>query len=189
MEIYRAVPKGNEGRKLAANAGRRLPSVVSYVADNLWEFTRPTHLPSRRQALYASSTPELALASAAADAPDGYVACRLKFDTLPAMYQLPVTDARYHKDITNLQKAINKKLRDWNNRTLADKIALAPLFVPGITKEELQAAMDQNELLRAVVEDAAAQVTFWNADQATVAPTGELFFELLDGNTGTLHPV
>ena len=189
MEIYRAVPKGDEEKKLVSKPGRRLPSNVSYLADNLWEFTRPAHLPSRRHALYASATPALALANAAADAPEGYVACRLKFDQLPAMYQLPVTDARYHKDIPRLQKAVNKKLREWNDQGLTDKLALAPLFVPGITKAELQRAMDQNELLRSVVQAAAAEVTFWNADQATVDSTGELFFELVDGNTGALDPI
>lgn len=189
MDIYRAIPKENVDKPVERNDGRRLPSHVSYLADNLWELTRPAHLPSRRNALYASRTPELALASGVDRTPLGLVACRMVFAHPPSIYQLPVKDAKEHEDIGVLQKAVNRKLRDWNNEGIVSKLALAPLFLPGISKKELQAAMRENALLREVVEDAITRVTFWSADQATVASTGELFFELVDGNTATLHPV
>lgn len=191
MLLYRAVPKNSfvEGEAIGRNTGRRLPGNVSYLADNLWEFTRPGNKPSRRSAVYASPTPELALSNAAAYAPDGYVACRIVFAREPAIYQLPVKDAREHTDIGKLQKSVNRTLGDWSDATIEEKIHLAALFLPGISKEELQGAMERSALLRSVMERAAAEVTFWSADPAAVDPTGELFFELVDGNTYTLHAV
>jgi hypothetical protein len=191
MTIYRAVARGkfSEGEEVGRTEGRRMPTNVPYLVDNLWEFTRPEKMPSRRHALYASMTPALALESAMAPAPEGYVACRMAFRTPPTMYQLPVSDAKHHADIRVLVRCVSKRLRDWAGAPVADKLALAPLFLPGITTAELAAAMTGSALLREVVDEASKLVTFWDADQATVAPGGELFFELVDGNTFTLHPV
>ena len=41
----------------------RLPVNVPYVVDNLWEHLRPGSMPSRRHSVYASPTPQQALAS------------------------------------------------------------------------------------------------------------------------------
>lgn len=191
MTIYRAVAKGKyqPGESIGRTDGRRLPGNVPYLVDNLWEFCRPEHLPSRRHSLYASATPELALKNASAHAPEGYTAYRMEFARPPAMYQLPVPDARDHDDIKVLQPCVSRLLRKSGSATVTEKLAMAPLFLPGITKQELAAAMVENAALREVVEEASKLVTFWNTDQATVAPDGELFFELVDGNTYTLEPI
>lgn len=191
MTIYRAVAKGKfkQGDIIGRTDGRRLPGNVPYLVDNLWEFCRPEHLPSRRHSLYASATPALALQNASAHAPEGYIAYRMEFATPPAMYQLPVPDARDHADIKVLQPCVSRLLRKSGSATVAEKLAIAPLFLPGITKEELASAMVEHAVLREVVEEACKLVTFWTTDQATVAPDGELFFELVDGNTYTLEPI
>lgn len=191
MIIYRAVARGRfrDGEVIGRIEGRRLPGNVPYFVDNLWEFTRPDDMPSRRHALYGSATPELALQNATAYAPDGYVAHRMEFKTPPAVYQLPVSDARKHEDISALQKFLNGRLGSWSGAALGEKLAMAPLFLPGIARDELKSSMAENALLREVVEEAAKRITFWTADQANVAADGELFFELTDNNTYTLHAV
>ena len=74
MELFRAIPSS---QLVAAEKGFRrqstirVPSNVPYVVDNLWESLRPKNMPSRRHAIYASPTPELALQNASAQLADG----------------------------------------------------------------------------------------------------------------------
>jgi hypothetical protein len=193
MPLYRAVRRStlNAGQENLRNPGRRLPGNVSYLVDNLWEFTRPAGKPSRRHAVYASPTPQLALENASAGAlgQDQYAACELRFRYQPAMIQLTVSDARYHPDIRNIQSLVNQELREWASGSLQDKLALAPLFLPGVTREELGSAMAGHPQLHELVRKAAAEVTIWTPDAAEVTPDGELFFEIADDNSYTLYPV
>lgn len=190
MPIYRAVPKQDhvEGQTKQRHAGRRLPANIPYLVDNLWELARPDGLPSRRHAVYASPTPELALqnACAAGLARDNYLVCRLEFDAAPPMIQLSVADARLHGDVANLQREVNRLLGRRADDSLADKLALAPLFLPGIGKQELRAAMDADPALDALARAAAAQVTLWS-DRA--AADGEFFFEIAPENTYRLFRI
>ncbi|QOL48539.1 hypothetical protein [Massilia litorea] len=193
MSIYRAIPRATfeAGKELRRNPGRRLPSVIPYLVDNLWEYARPDGQPSRRHAVYASPTPQLALQNAAAGAlrQDDYLACRLTFHYQPAMIQLSTSDARHHPDVRQLQHLVNSRLREWAAGGLGDKLALAPLFMPGVTRGELAAAMAAEPALAKVVEEAAAAVTLWSPAPGAVSPDGELFFEIADDNFYVLHPV
>lgn len=190
MILYRAIPKGDfqPTAKIQRVSGRRLPGNIPYLVDNLWEFSRPSALPSRRHAVYASPTPELALENASVFnvAPGGYVACRLEFHVEPPMVQLAVPDARQHPDVGHLQKLVNKRLSQWAAYDLADKQSLSALFLPGVTKEELQVAMTSSQLLADLVTEAAAAVRLW---QSAPAPDGELFFEIAEDNYYTLHAI
>lgn len=188
MILYRAIPTADfqPGIKIQRVSGRRLRGNIPYLVDNLWEFSRPEALPSRRHAVYASPTPELALANASVFnvAPGGYVACRLEFHIEPPMVQLAVPDARQHPDVGHLQKLVNKRLSQWAASDLATKQSSSALFLPGVTKEELQAAMTANEFLAELVTEAAATVRLW---QSVPAPDGELFFEIAADNYYVLH--
>ncbi len=190
MEIFRAVPRKSfdVDRIHRRYDGRRLPGNVAYFVDNLWELTRPTALPSRRHAVYASPTPELALAAASADvlAQSDYLACRVIFNQVPRrVFQLSVLDARYHRDVRQLQKLVNERLK--NAPGLENKLALGPLFLPGVTKEELTLAMQSNATLRAFVDDLSDAVTIWS-DAPSLAE-GEIMFELDEDIYYTLQPV
>lgn len=179
------------GVPIGRREGRRLPSNVPFVVDTIWEFTRPPSMPSRRNSVYASPTPQLALAGASQGGagPDDYQACRLELVGSPRLLQLAVDDARRHPDVEAVQKAILRVLRrdGWSTTTLAHKLALAPLFVPGVTRAELEGAMTRDALLAELVHAAAAAVTIW-----TPAPPndiGEIFFELDEGQAYILHPL
>lgn len=192
MQFFRAVPSAQyqPGETLRRHASRRLPSNIPYMVDNLWEFTRPPERPSRRHAVYASPTPELALTYAVAGGAQrsGYVACAIRFERDPVFMQLPVEDAKLHSDILLLQQFVNRKLGAWSALPLTHKLALAPLFIPGVTRAELLEAMAAGDLLAEVVHEAAQRVSFW-WPQAAVAETGELFFEIDEDNTYTLELV
>jgi hypothetical protein len=193
MKIYRAVPRSSlvPGQAIGRNPGRRLPGNVPYLVDNIWEFARPLDMPSRRHAVYGSPTPELALDNASADglARHEYVACLLEFRYVPAMIQLDVTDARIHPDIGKLQKLVNRRLGDWSAAAVDDKLALAPLFLPGVTRTELLSAMVDAPQLRDLVHEAAACATLWSPNANAIDANGELFFEIAEDNAYTLGPV
>jgi hypothetical protein len=192
MKFFRAVPVSQytPGEVLRRHPGRRLPSNIPYVVDNLWEFTRPAQRPSRRHAVYASPSPELALSYAIAGgaARHGYIACEMQFQKTPACMQLSVEDAKLHPDVLVLQQFLNRKLGSWSALALERKLALAPLFLPGVTRAELLDAMAACVTLAEIVWEAGALVTFW-WPQETVRETGELFFEIEEDNAYTLEPV
>lgn len=191
MTIFRAVPRAgfDPARVHTPHPGTRLPANVPYLVDNLWEFTRPDNMPSRRKSVYASPTAALALdgATGVGQAQDHFVACRVECRYPPKSFQLSVADARYHRDVKALQKAVHAKLGGLGPASLEAKLALAPLFVPGMTRDDMQAAMAGNAALHDPVVELAALVTVWQDTPDTGA--GELFFEIGADNAYTLHPV
>lgn len=191
MQLYRAVPRSSfdPQRQHKRHPGARLPANVPYFVDNLWEFTRPDDKPSRRNAVYASPTAALALDGAAGVGrpQDGFIACRVECLTPPKTFQLSVADARYHPDLTSLRHAVHAQLAGPAPLAFETRLALAPLFLPGVTRDELMAAMEKDAILRDFVESLASIVTFWG-DTPNIA-SGELFFEIEEDNAYTLHPV
>lgn len=192
--LYRAERRDRvkTGVPILRRPGRRLPSNVPFVVDNIWEFTRPDDMPSRRQCVCASPAPALALegASQGEAEREAYRVCRLELVGSPRLQQIDVRDARYHVDIGEVQQAILAKLRagTWSEAALEHKLALAPLFLPGVTRDELRQAMARDALLDATVRAAAERVTLWKR-LAAPHPEGEIFFELDEGQTFILHPL
>lgn len=66
VSMFRAVPRDrwDPTQRHVRQVTRRTPGNVPYLVDNLWEYLRSENFPSRRHAVYASPTPELALANA-----------------------------------------------------------------------------------------------------------------------------
>lgn len=195
MNIFRAVPRAafKPNEVFAWRDDSRLPGNLPYLVDNLWEYTRPAHLPSRRKSVFASPSAALALEGASAGrlGPDQYLALEVHFHMPPTkLLQLSVKDARYHRDVGELQKLVHKLLNEperWSRRALDRKLALAPLFVPGTTAAELSLACEHNAELRAVVDAATALVTMWSDTPDPAA--GEISFELDQANFYTLRPI
>jgi hypothetical protein len=125
--------------------GARLPSNVPYLIDNLWEFARPLNRPSRRNAVYASPTPELALmnASAALDAVMRIWLAVSSFYSIRLCFSFPETDARKHPDLQNLQRVITQRLQRLGMLGMDTMMPLAALFLPGVTKAESRPAWTQ----------------------------------------------
>lgn len=188
MKMYRAVPKdGFKAETLyTALPSRRTPSNVPYLVDNIWEWLRPSHAPSRRHAVYASPTPELALANASAAGidPSLYIACELVFDGEGVkLAHLNVVDARQHKDISRLLRHVSSRHgADFSNLALAEKLAFAPLYLPAVSREELSAYFASSAAATKLSEELALMSTFWDDTSSTPEDhNGELFFELPPG--------
>lgn len=190
MDIFRAVPRESfvEGRVFEWLESTRLPGNVPYLVDNVWEYARSVHLPSRRHAVYASPSPELALAGAASPAvpAENFIACRVVLANSPMLFQLSVQDARFHRDVGTLQKSVNKYLQDRANAAVQVN-SLAPLFLPGTTRAQLQQAMQDVEALAILTGLLASAVTMWQDEPDTA--TGEIIFTIAPGNSYRLVPV
>lgn len=189
--MYRAVPKESYvGRDVPIFYGMktsRLPSNVPYFIDNLIEYLRPGLMPSRRRAIYASPTPELALqnASAGAVSRDDYVVCEVIVDPQHVkIAQLAVSDARHHSDIRLMTRYINSiQMSD------AERAEIALIFTPGATVAMLD-SLGRSKVAKDILDFARSSMTFWSDASVTPEDTeGELFFELNEGASYILNPV
>ncbi|MHA6476275.1 hypothetical protein ACX1DW_02110 [Stutzerimonas sp. KH-1] len=190
MGLFRAIPSS---QLAAAEKGfrrrstMRIPNNVPYVIDNLWESLRPKNMPSRRYAIYASSTPELALQNASAPLPedDEYVACKVVVDAQNIrVAQLQVTDARYHSDIRLISTWISQHGKELAELSPDNKQKIAPLFMPGLHRREMAELWNAHSLVAELCRYVRQHSSFWPSASASASGTsqfsdGELFFELL----------
>lgn len=195
MQFFRAIPtfEVDTTKRSVRYETRRMPSNIPYFVDNLWEWLRPEGSPSRRHAVYASPTPALALKNASAGylPKEDYTVLQLVFASPPLVHQLQEEDARDHTDIVAFQKVLSKCLgRSFASLPLLEKMDLSPLFIPGVSVEELTEAASRSEKLTTIMDAAKRVSTFWErAGQVDANSQGELFFELVDGNSYSLHPL
>lgn len=194
VELFRAVPRHRLPAALAWTGrqnGKRIPGNFPYVVDNVWEFLRPDTMPSRRHAIYASPTPELALENAIADdRQDGYVACHVRIRGDYKIAQLQVNDARHHHDVKAITRLLQKHSSELTECSFESKQQIAPLFLPGITGVELQACLLQSPVLTRLFEQITSASVFWgSASNAIASYSGELFFELNEKAEYRLDPV
>jgi len=196
VELFRAIPES----KLAESSAEyrrqstlRIPSNVPYIVDNLWEWLRPDTMPSRRHAVYASGTPELALEHASAPLAKGdcYVACRVVVGADEIrVAQLQVSDARNHEDIRMISRWLSRHSREFTEISLAERQGLALLFSPGLRQNELEDLRQQSLLIQKLCAHVQEQSTLWStALSVPNATSGELFFELLDSAFYRLDPL
>lgn len=196
MKMYRAVPKASfdPNARFEALTTRRTPSNVPYLVDNVWEWLRPEHAPSRRHAMYASPTPELALenASAIGSDPSKYVVCELEVSG-PGLVlaHLLVKDARYHDDIGKIVRHVTGAMgRSFGNMPLAEKTAHSALYLPGVSKEELSEYFESTDVAKQLATELRALSMFWqDASYTPQDHNGEFFFEIPAGVFCTLHPL
>ncbi|WP_156962551.1 hypothetical protein [Salinisphaera hydrothermalis] len=185
MQIFRALPahKAATTELLPPRPTARPPGNVPYVVDNLWEWVRPSHMPCRRHAVYASPSPHLALASGA----DGSSAFRVDLSgQFKAAQLISNTDSKYHPECRALRRWLLRHLgQSWIEESAQARHALAPLWMPCLPAAETDEILEvaRNLDTRALAE----QIHYWD-DIRLIEKTddidpegGEIFFEPLDG--------
>lgn len=191
MKMYRAVAKhGFSSEKIyRRQATRRTPSNVPYLVDNIWEWLRPEHAPNRRHSSYSSPTPELALENSSAAGPnrDLYVVCEIMITGNYKLAHLKVTDARYHADISAIVRYVSSfQGNDFSNLPVLEKAKHAALYLPGVSREELNSYLNNSFLATGLTQVS----TFWQeASYEPQSHNGELFFELEEGSSYQLIPL
>lgn len=160
----------------------RPPGNVPYVVDNLWEWQRPEGYPSRRQCVCASPSPALAQQFGGAAGGRVYRVGQLDGERIA---QLNVPDAKLHPDATRLHKTLLTLLggSTWLTSDLAERQAIAPLWMPCLAREEVEALFTSQPLLASIKTNLVSQICFWGAvrlaplSQRWPFPDGEIFFE------------
>lgn len=186
FKMFRAVnPKIEKTPELKKyRSTMRPPGNVPYIVDNLWEWKRPKNYPDRRRSVFASPTPELAM-----KAVGGGTAYTVKFNGKYKLCQVrEYWDSKKHPDCKKLRKLLFKFFgQDWIDGKLKDKEDFGKLWIPCLTKNEMNYLFGSNEKLREIRNEIYDAITYWN-DVALIKngsglpdPKGELFFEAEDG--------
>lgn len=187
--IYRAEPLTaslRAGERQTPRTTVRLPSNVPYFVDNLWEYLRPEYMPSRRHAIYASPTRELARRNCSGkDQGLGLCVYRLVVDGSARLAHLKVTDARHHDDLKTLPPLAQKFGQDLVNAGPEEKPFLALLFLPGAARVDLERARENSPTAKRILDAAAGASTFWREASAEPSASnhGELFLQLESGSS------
>lgn len=184
--IYRVVrAKGPKAGPIEVGPAitSRPPGNVPYFVDNIWEWLRPHHMPSRRQAAFASPTPELAAMAAGGSVDDAWkvelceqqAAVQLTRDPRPQ-------DARYHADISRLKTTVLRELlaKSWYDLPVSERKWEAILFTPCASAQEVSDGIRNSSFL----DEAAIRSvsTFWldvdlfGSDEEPPHNEGEIFF-------------
>ncbi|EXI81775.1 MAG: hypothetical protein AW10_00961 [Candidatus Accumulibacter appositus] len=183
-DMFRLDQAGSQlNNPFKARPTRRAPGNVPYVVDNLWEWSRPEGFPSRRHCVCAS--PSAALAQQLGGTGDGRV---FTINNLVGakVAQIPHQDARYHPDATSLHKTLLKLLGlAWvgDDKNLSEMHAIAPLWMPGLPRQDAEVLFKNNPRLAAIEPQLRAEIKFWDDAQSVSLhgswpfPDGEIFFE------------
>jgi len=173
----------------------RPPRNVPYIVDNLWEWKRPKGYPNRRFSVFASPQQDLAKKSGK----DGGTVYRVEFNGKYNLCQLKgYKDSKEHPECTTLPKLLLDKLgQDWIDDKLASKIEpgrlLIPkegagrLWIPCLTKKEVDSLFEEVEILKDIRDDIYNAITYWNdivlikKNEPVPDAEGELFFEAKEG--------
>jgi hypothetical protein len=180
MPIYRAIPDGQSLGPFSIQSTRRPPTNIQYVVDNLWEWKRPAHLPSRRHSVFASLSPELALQSAVGKNPRAF---RVVIESGELVAQIPKSDARYIEEAKDLHRKLFEWLggQEFLSGPISKKAAIAPLFCPCLTKEEVE-ELFRVDVLAPHREAVWSAIQFWDhvklfsVNDQPPYPDGEVFF-------------
>jgi hypothetical protein len=161
----------------------RAPGNVPYFVDNIWEWLRPDHMPSRRRASFASPEPELAALGAGGSVADAYQVELLDRQPAVQIVRDPrPEDARFHSDVARLKTLVLRQQleKSWYDLPATERLAEATLFLPCATASEIEEAIRTSQFLNA--SEIQASSTFWSdvdlfaADEKPPHPRGEIFF-------------
>lgn len=192
VKLYRSVEEkaGNEELFYPYRDTMRAPGNVPYIVDNLWEWSRPVDFPCRRHAVYASTSPQLALKSG----PKGGKAYHIKFFGKVKIAQLKgYSDSKNHPDCKLLKKTIINLLKEsigdwWLDWDLDSKKQIGHLWMPCLRKREVEHLFAYVPELHNIRSKIFSAITYWNnvelidVDQESLPDKeGEVFFEAKDG--------
>ena len=185
--IYRSIAGHLNATTILHKPGdfMRPPRNVPYVVDNLWEWKRPHEYPSRRHSAFANPQPALAQQ----EGPKGGSVYSVEFKGKFKLGQLiGWKNSMHHPDCEWLRRLLFDRFgQQWLQGRLADKEELGRLWIPCLTKDDMNELFGRVNLLRAMRNEVYDAITYWNdvmliEDIGHIPDAeGELFFETVDG--------
>jgi hypothetical protein len=186
-KIYRSVlnDKALVNKLIKTNRFVRPPVKIPFVVDNLWEWKRSEKFPSRRFSAFASPQAHLAKKQGPSEGNvyrvelvGRYKICQLK----------GYRNAVRHPDCITLPILLFEKIgNDWLSSSMDAKLTLGRLWLPALTKEEVEQIFNQVPFFvehRELIHDS---IRFWDDVQViddqhpVIDDESELFFEAIDG--------
>jgi len=187
LKIYRSIlnDKKMVNRLLQTNSIVRPPVKIPFVVDNLWEWKRPERFPSRRYSAFASPQAHLAKKQGPADGKvfqveliGRYKICQLK----------GFRNAIQHPECIGLPILLFEKLgNDWLSSGVEAKLAIGRLWLPTLTKNEVEQFFNQVPFFIENREQIYNSIRFWDDAKLIddhnpiIDDESELFFEAIDG--------
>lgn len=183
--MYRSVKKSTNSNTSLERNTNRPPGNVPYLIDNLWEWARPEEFPNRRHSVYACPTVELAKELGPKDGTVYKI--NIEQSSFKMIAQLiDIKDSKYHddcKDLLKLMIGVFKEInKNWIELPIDDKLFLGKLYIPCLSKEEVEEIMNSELLLphkQAIIDN----IKYWNnvklvdLNQGFPSQNGEIFFE------------
>ena len=162
----------------------RPPVSVPNVVDNLWEWARPERFPSRRFAVFGSPSPELA----AEHGPDGGEVYAVELHGDATICQVRgYRNSKHHPECVRLPIFLYERLGgDFLAASMEGKVDAGRLWLPCLTKDDVERVLAESSGLRGVRDDLRGEVRYWDDvvlvdDSSTCDPDDELFFDAPEG--------
>ena len=162
----------------------RPPVSVPNVVDNLWEWVRPDRFPSRRFAIFASPTRELA----ESHGPEGGHVYRVEFHGPVVICQVRgYRNSKRHPECVSLPIFLYEHLGpSFLAAAMERKIEAGRLWLPCLTKSEVDRLFEESPELRALRDDLRKTVRYWDDvvlvdDEHGMDEESEVFFDAPDG--------
>jgi len=192
LKLYRSVLPRNNGKEefFEYRDTMRPPGNVPYLVDNLWEWLRPEAYPCRRFSAYGSPSPDLARKSGKKEG----VVFELEFlGELKIAQVKGYTDSKYHPESSKMAKDVigllNKATDSWwPNLKLERKFNAGQLWMPCLTKKEINELFENVPELRLIQTELRSIVRYWDDVELLDMEklylpdeNGEIFFEAKGG--------
>jgi hypothetical protein len=180
--IFRGDDNAEPGDEKESRPGsRRVPKNIPYLVDNLWAWARPDAYADRRSSAYGYQNRK--------QAEEHGEVYRVRFQGKHIICQLQgCTDAKYHPDIPRLKKKVRELLGgyDWSNQPIGEKAPAGRLYIPALSVDEVQSALEKAGLSRSEHASLRDAVKFWEDVEIVTGDefpntAGEIFFEYPDG--------
>jgi len=162
----------------------RPPVSVPNLVDNLWEWARPEHFPSRRFAIFASPSPE----SAAEHGPEDGQVYAVEFNGDVKICQVRgYRNSKNHPECIKLPIFLYERLGGtFLAAEIERKVDAGRLWLPCLTKQEIERVLAESSELEGLRDDLLGEVGYWDDvvlvdGSSPLHPEDELFFDAPDG--------
>lgn len=185
--MYRLdTPAANQNNPYRPRGTMRKPGNVPFIVDNLWEWSRPQGMPSRRLSVYASPTPKLALELGGAVNGQIFTVHPVGATTV----QIPWRDAKFSPEADSSSPAFlgrfiaNMFDQQWIDSPAYAKLPEALLWSPCLKKDEVENIIHRSQYLARRADEIRNNIRFWNNavlhdlnEENWRFVNGEIFFE------------
>lgn len=163
----------------------RPPVSVPNLVDNLWEWARPEGFPSRRFAIFASPTRELA----ETHGPEGGQVYRVEFHGSVVICQVRgYRNSKRHPECVTLPIFLYERLgAAFLAAAMERKVESGRLWLPCLTRSEVDRLLEESSELRVLRDELRATVRYWedvvliDAANSGIDPESEIFFDAPEG--------